>query len=126
MKTWKVAISLAVVAALVVPAWTGVWRLSPSEWSPLSAEQRERISGYLQETNYCKAFQPPVSEYSESVCQILLSQLANNGTWKDAQCVTLGYLAKNFFVMAATFVSVFLIAMILPLAGRRYLTWLRK
>jgi hypothetical protein len=53
MKRWKVAISLAVAAAIVTPAATGVWRLAPARWVDLTTSQKERIWNYLGQTKSC-------------------------------------------------------------------------
>jgi hypothetical protein len=47
MKRWKLALSLAVVAALAVPALAGTWRLAPGKWVDLTASEKQRIENDL-------------------------------------------------------------------------------
>jgi hypothetical protein len=48
VKLWKVAISLAVVGALVAPFLVGTGKVMPLKWVPFTEEQRQEIE------NSCK------------------------------------------------------------------------
>lgn len=125
MKRWKLAISLAVVAAIAVPALAGTWRLAPGGWIKLTADQRESIASFVEKTKNCTSFVNE-GEYTRSICAVMRSQLASGGTWQPAGRVTLRYVATNLSVAAAAFALTFVLVMFGPPVGRRYLAWLRK
>jgi hypothetical protein len=79
VKRWKVAISLAVVAALVGPLVTGTWKLRPSGWHPLPIDERAHIAKMATETDNCTHFSPPETEIGKAICAILLSDLHAGG-----------------------------------------------
>jgi hypothetical protein len=114
MKRWKVAISLAIVAALVGPLVTGTWKLRPGSWHPLPVDERERIAKMATETDNCTHFPPPETELSKTICTILLSDLHAGGRYERGERITWRYVAKNLELMAGAFCLVFLAAMILP------------
>ena len=126
VKRWKVAISLAIVAALVGPLATGTWRLRPGGWHPLPVDERERIAKMATETNNCTHFSPQENEIGKAICTILLSDLHSGGRYESGEHITWRYAAKNLEVMAGTFFLVFLAAMILPALGARYWAWLSR
>ena len=126
MKRWKIAISLAIVAALVGPLVTGTWKLKPGGWQPLPVDERERIAKMAKETNNCTHFPPPETELSKTICTILLNDLRAGGRYESGERITWRYVAKNLELMAAAFLLVFLTATILPALGARYWAWLKR
>src|SRR5216684_6733079 len=112
VKRWKVAISLAIVAALVGPLVTGTWKLKPGGWHPLPVDERERIAKMATETDNCTHFPPPETELSKAICTILLSDLHSGGRYESGERITWHYVTKNLELMAGAFVFVFLGAMI--------------
>jgi protein-L-isoaspartate O-methyltransferase len=62
VKRWKLAISLAVVAALAAPPVTGAWKLKPGGRQPLPVGERERIAKMAVETDNCTHFSPQNTE----------------------------------------------------------------
>ena len=127
MKRWKLALSLAVVAAIIVPALAGTWRHASGHWVNLAADQKQSISAMVEETNDCASFVNK-GEYTRSICLAMRSELYNGGHWEPAEHVTPKYLATNLFVRAAGFVLAFALVMVRPNPpiGRRYLAWLRR
>jgi hypothetical protein len=95
VKRWKVAISLAIVAALVGPLATGTWRLRPGGWHPLPVDERERIAKMATETNNCTHFSPQENEIGKAICTILLSDLHSGGRYESGEHITWRYAAKN-------------------------------
>jgi hypothetical protein len=126
MKRWKVAISLAIVAALVGPLVTGTWKLKPSGWHPLPVDERERIAKMATETDNCTHFSPPETELSKKICTIFLSDLRAGGRYESGERITSRYAAKNLELMAGAFIFTFLVAMISPALGAQYWAWLNK
>jgi hypothetical protein len=114
VKRWKLAISLAVVAALAGPLVTGAWKLRPGGWHPLPVDERERIAKMATETENCTRFSPQDTEIGKTICMILLSDLHAGGRYESGERITWHYLAKNLEVMTGAFLFVFLAAMILP------------
>ena len=125
MKRWKVAISLAIVAALVGPLVTGTWKLKPAG-GIRCPDERERIAKMARETDNCTHFPPPETELGKAICTILLSDLHSGGLYESGERITWRYVAKNLELMAGAFVFVFLAAMILLALGARYWAWLKR
>jgi hypothetical protein len=125
MKRWKLALSLAVVAAIAVPAIAGTWRLAPSKWVDLTDSQKQRISNLIDRTNNCTRFSDE-SEYEDSICRVAREQLANGGSYYPPERVTAKFLWKNAVAAGAAFLTVFALAMLTPIFGRQYLAWLRR
>jgi hypothetical protein len=113
MRTWKVALSLAVVAAIAAPAIAGTWRLKSGEWVALNPDQRRRLSNFVEDCTYA----PNVIG-----CDVAREMLSNGGQYYEPERVTAKYLAHNFYVSAGAFVLVFALAMI----GPGYVAWLRR
>jgi hypothetical protein len=106
MKRWKLAISLAVVAAIAVPLLAGTWRLAEGKWE----------GGAGAEAEYdCFLRWKKLGED----CSIEL------GVWHPPE-VTWSYLATNLLVSAGAFALTFALVMIVPPIGHRYWLWLRR
>jgi hypothetical protein len=126
VKRWKVAISLAIAAALIAPLSMGTWRLNPGGWRALIPDERERLARMATETDNCAHLTPPITEDSEGICMILLSDLHAGGHYESGERITWGYVGKNAKLMGMASVLTFLAAMILPSLGKRYWVWLKK
>jgi hypothetical protein len=127
VKRRKVAISLAIVAALVGPLVTGTWKLKSGGWHPLPVDERERIAKMATQTDNCSHFPPAETELSKLICTILLSDLHAGGRYESGERITWRYVAKNLELMVGAFVFVFLAAMMLPALGAsRLLTVVRS
>jgi hypothetical protein len=122
MKRWKLALSLAVVTAIAVPALAGTWRLAPAKWVEFTAAQKKRVEDYMEKTKYCTV----LPDADEAFCWIMRNRLGEDGIWYPPERVTPTYLAKNFFTIGGTFVLTFALVMLVPTVGRHYLAWLRK
>jgi hypothetical protein len=96
VKRWKVAISLAIIAALVGPLVTGTWKLKPGGWHPLPVDERERIAKMATETDNCTHFSPPETEIGKAICAILLSDLHAGGRYESGERITWRYVAKTW------------------------------
>jgi uncharacterized membrane protein len=126
VKRWKLAVSLAVVAALAAPLATGAWKLRPGGWQPLPTDERDRIVKMAAETDNCAHFSPEDTDLGKTICTILLSDLHAGGRYESGERVTWRYIARNLELMAGAFVFVFLGAMILLALGARYWAWLKR
>jgi hypothetical protein len=131
----KIAISLAIVAAIAAPFVTGTWKRQPksSTWVPLTVEQRADDAAYLERTNNCQTlvdrtrelqrlgFNPPLGE--EVMCDIRRERFNDGGTFQRLLSVP-KYLGVNGIAVVVGFVSVFGLAIMLPVLIRRYWRWL--
>ena len=126
VKRWKVAISLAIVAALAGPLVMGTWKLKPGGWHPLPVDERERIAKMAIQTDRCTHFPPSETELSKAICTILISDLDAGGRYESGERITWRYVAKNLELMAGAFGFMFLAAMILQALGARYWAWLKR
>ena len=127
VKRWKLAISLAVVAAVAAPLVTGAWKLRlPGGWHPLPVDERERIVKMATETDNCTHFSPQDTEIGKTICMILLSDLHAGGRYESGERITWDYVAKNSELMAGAFFFVFIAAIILPAVAARYWAWLKR
>jgi hypothetical protein len=106
MKTWKPALSLAVVAAIAVPAVAGTWRLAPGRWIEFNSNEMQRISKLMDETKDCIQ----ASDYV--LGEMYRKRLSKGGVWYPPEEVTMAYLAHNFYVSAGSFALVFAVVMI--------------
>ena len=126
MRLWKLATSLAVVAALAAPLVMGTWTLKAGGWHPLPAAERDQIAKMAAETNNCTHFSPQDTEIGKTICTVLLRDLHSGGRYESGDRITWTFVVKNLEVMAGTFLFVFLAAMILPALGARYWAWLKN
>lgn len=126
VKRWKLAISLAIAAAIVGPLATGSWKLKPGAWYPLPAEERDRIAKMAEYTANCTHFSPQDTDLGKTICTILLSDLHSGGRWENGERITWHYVEKNVWVVAIAFFLMFFAAMILPGLGTRYWAWLQR
>ena len=57
MKPWKLALSLAILGAIVAPFVTQTVRMRPTTetWIPLTQDEKERISAEMSKTSNCRA-----------------------------------------------------------------------
>jgi hypothetical protein len=125
MKIWKLALSLALIAAIATPFLTGTWRLHHGQWVALTYDQRERVSAMLQETRNCTSF-PKEEEYRSAICTVMRSVLVDGGSWQTGEKIGWRYLARNAAVMVAAFILVFVVTLVLVPTARRYWRWLNR
>jgi hypothetical protein len=126
VKLWKLAISLAVVAALAAPLVMGTWKLRSGGWHPLPAAERDQITKMAAETTNCTHFSPQDTELGKTICTVLLRDLHSGGRYESGEQITWLFVARNLELMVETFLVVFFAAMILPAIGERYLAWLKS
>jgi hypothetical protein len=125
MRRGKLALSLAVAAALVVPALAGTWRLAPGKWVDLTASQKRRISAHMEETNNCRAFAND-DEIERIACWVMQGQLTDGGVLYPPERITPKYIATNMLVAVAAFALTFAVVMLWQPVSRRYMAWLRR
>jgi hypothetical protein len=116
-KLWKLAISLAVVAALAAPLVMGTSKLRPGGWHPLPAGERDQIAKMATETDNCTHFSPTDTEIGKTICTMLLNDLGSGGRYESGDRITWRFVTKNLALMAETFVSVFIAAIDFTTAG---------
>ena len=130
MKQRKIAISLAVVAAVAAPFVFRTYKMDPVLWRvvPYTAEGKEKAAAYL--ANHCggiteetrpAAFENEV--YWQMFCLGPIQDLKRGGE-EHAFKSTAMYLAINALAAAAGFVIVYGLTFLLPALARRYWRWL--
>lgn len=80
---------------------------------------------YLKETNYCTSISAEKG-MEKLICEMGITELSDGGHWNPSERVTGKYVAKNVFVSVGTFVLTFVLVMLGPPIGRRYLAWLKR
>lgn len=126
MRSWKLAISLAVVAAFVGPLVTGSWRLKAGSWHQLPVDERQSIAEMAADSANCTHFPREETDVGKVICRILLSDLHAGGRWESGEKITWRYAEKNIEVMGIAFVVMFVAAMLFAPLGPRYWDWLRR
>ena len=126
MRSWKLAISLAIVAAFAGPLVTGSWRLKSGSWHPLPADERQSIAEMAADSGNCTHFPREETEVGKAICRILLSDLHAGGRFESGEKITWRYAEKNIEVMACAFVLMFAATMLFTPLGPRYWDWLRR
>jgi hypothetical protein len=140
MKKWKVALSLAVIAAIAVPALAGTWQLAPRRWVDLTVSQRGSMASNLLLTRDCTDFRdvddtPLENEVLSStsrksvleiICPGMLKTYTEGGSWHPPERVSWAYVVRNLRVAAIAFGLTFALAMVIPVIARRYWQWLRR
>ena len=126
VRSWKLAISLAVVAAFAGPLVTGSWRLKPGSWHQLPADERQSIAEMAADSTNCTHFPREETDVGKAICKILLSDLHAGGRWESGEKITWRYAEKNIEAMACAFVLMFAATMLFSLWGPRYWDWLNR
>jgi hypothetical protein len=132
-RQWKIALSFAIVGTLAAPFVFRTYNARPtySVWVPLSPREKENLAAALQNSNYC---QRETTLDVDAVADVVADFIC----YKDKEKFELGghyeyhpdwpkYLAVNLAAAAATFVSIFGLALLIPisihalaLSARRY------
>ena len=120
MKLWKVAISLAVVGALVAPFIVGTGKVMPLKWVPFTEEQRQEIESHL---NSCK--DEGITKSARWVCEYLTTERLKEGGEYGNKPDPFKDLVVNLAVALVMFVGIFGLTMVLPAIALRYWRWLR-
>lgn len=70
MRQWKVAISLALVAAVAAPFVSGTWkaRAISERWVPLTEEYRQNLENEDKQYHDCIMMDPHWGEHNASIC----------------------------------------------------------
>jgi hypothetical protein len=133
MKRWKVALSLAVIAAIAVPALAGTWQLDPGKWVALTKSDKDDIYEELRLINCADLRVDPGDKFptKSDLCVVhqieLAKRLGNGGYWSPPpERFTWEHVVKNLRVAASAFGLTFMLVMVLPVIARRYWQWLRR
>jgi hypothetical protein len=126
MKRWKVALSLAVIAAIAVPALAGTWRLAPGRFATEAEKRRDEA--------FATEAEKSTNRYARVPRMVLdmrmQDAMTRGGNWGDiwypAEEITSEYVAKNLTVAASAFGLTFALVMVTPPLARRYWQWLRR
>jgi hypothetical protein len=128
MKQRKIAISLAVVAAVAVPFVFHTYKEGPTGkvWVSLTTENRKLYTARLMETNNCQTLEDygraDVRNLLES-CRLQQKALEAGGYYVSGRSMPV-YLTLNAAVAAVAFVVIFGLTYLLPALARRYWRWL--
>lgn len=127
-RQWKIALSLAVVGALAGPFVFGTYNVGPtySAWVPLTAQQKANLAAFIQGT--CQ--RRPVYVQGVDICPMSRDEYEQGGDYEHRSDLP-RYLVANGAAAVAAFVSVFLLAFLIPTLVRglaflirRYWGWL--
>ena len=119
-RRWKIAIPVAVVAAIAAPFVFGTWRMSTTSetWVPLTADQKAKLEIYMQNTENCRTFEAASGD--KDFCDMELEKLRAGGEYQYLYLSTPKYFALNFAVALGAFIAVFSLTLLLPGLSRRY------
>jgi hypothetical protein len=120
VRRWKIAIPVAVVAAIAAPFVFGTWKMSTTSetWVPLTADQKAKLEIYMQNTENCRAFEAAFGD--KDFCDMELEKLRAGGEYQYLYLSTAKYFALNFAVALGTFIAVLSLTFLLPGLSRRY------
>jgi hypothetical protein len=126
MKRWKVALSLAVIAAIAVPSLAGTWQLAPGKWVALTEDRTSTTLLKELRLTSCLAIHRDHPDWiKEMACQTdrekLRDRVAYGGYWSPPpEEVTSKYVVRNLTVAASAFGLTFALVMVIPVIARRY------
>jgi hypothetical protein len=122
MKRWKVALSLAVIAAIAVPSLAGTWQLAPGKWVALTEDKHDfweelRLTSCLD----IHRDNPDWIRDCQTDREKLRDRVAIGGYWSPPpEEVTSKYVVRNLTVAASAFGLAFALVMVIPVIARRY------
>jgi hypothetical protein len=126
----KIAISLAVVGAIAAPFVFQTFKENPygKVWFPLTAEDRDRFTARLKQTNNCQTLEESIDEDMHERliegCRFVQKALEQKGAYYNAPSTPL-YVALNAAVAAVALVVIFGLTYLLSALARRYWQWLK-
>jgi hypothetical protein len=135
MKQRKIAISLAVVAAIAAPFVSRTYKAQPvsKTWVPMTAEMKEELIASQKRSSNCRKFVDQLQQLGKSAsifdagaldaCREEQKILEERGQYLQRPS-TLLYLALNAAAAVVGFVLVFGLTFLLPALARRYWRWL--
>ena len=141
MRQWKIALSLAIVGALAAPFVFGTYKADPRHLVsvPLTTHDKEQRANYLNSlTHHCSFFDAELfiryqcyREKREGTIQnfeMRMEEELKKGETDEWHADLPKYWMMNAGPAAATFVSIFALAYLIPLlirgVARRYWKWL--
>ena len=93
-------------------------------WVPLTADQKAKLSTYMQSTKNCQTFE--AAFWDKFFCDMEIEKLSAGGEYQYIYFSTPKYLALNFAAAFGAFIGVFGLTYLLPALLNRYWLWLRK
>jgi hypothetical protein len=138
-RRWKIALSLAIVGAVVAPFVFRTYKAHPtySVWVPLTAEEREHLASSLKNSDRNCQSRRELGIIEDGVVDYINCHRDKEkvelelGGHSEYYPLWLEYLAMNAGVAAATFACVFGLALLIPMFVRslaflilRYWKWL--
>jgi len=124
----KIALSLAIVGALAAPFVFRTYKARPTyaAWVPLTAQERDNLGVYLR--GHCRTETRDIG--MNFICSEDRDEYEHGGKYNYYPSLPT-YLALNASIAAATFLSIFVLAFLIPilvrgiaLLVRRYWKWL--
>ena len=124
MRQWKIAISLAIVGVVAAPFVFGTWKVRPRSevLVPLTAEEKERITAYMERTENCeKGIER--SRLARFMCEQDQEDL-QRGAKSQSYLSVPKYLAINIAAALIASVGIYGLVFLVPALVRRYWKWL--
>lgn len=137
MRQKKIAISLAIIGAVAAPFVFHTWKLRPTSetFVSLTADKKEEIAAYLKKTDNCATTANALavahargSSYMDAFNANYFCETGRDSLERGAETTVYfsapKYFAINLAVVIGAFVSIFVLAFLIPAVSRRYWKWL--
>jgi len=121
-RQWKIALSFAIVGALVAPFAFGTYKARPTYpvWVPLTAQEKKNLAARFEDGDGCRR---EIGDVAKFICRYSEEQYQQGGKYEYHPNL-LAYSALNTGVAVATFVGVFVLAFLIPAVVFGYWQWL--
>ena len=119
-RRWKIALPVAVIAAIAAPFVFGTWKMQTTSetWVPVTADQKAKLDTYMQNTENCRAFEAASGD--KDFCNLELEKLRAGGEYQYLYLSTVKYFALNFAIALGAFIAVFGLTFLIVGLSRRY------
>jgi len=131
-RQWKLALSLAILGALITPFGSQTYKLSRvhSVWVPLTGPEKLELAFSLKHSNYCESYNG--TTVADFLCETEKRKLQEGGDYKYYSD-DLSYVALNVGASVAGFIIIFALTLLLPMFARgiayifrMYWVWLNR
>jgi hypothetical protein len=123
-RQWKIALSLAIVGAVVAPFVFRTFKANTNYkvWVPLTAQEKENLANYLKDNRDCHPKPGFIRDYT---CELDEEEFRLNGRYQ-VHSDSAKYLTLSAGVAAAAFAVVFSLALLIPMLVRGFALLIRR